>query len=123
MRRNEEEHVLFFGWELEMKELLFCVWREDSGGRSLRGRNYGLQYLVGARRKELLALYLERGDRRRRIKWSRKSAVMSADVFLRSTAASLVKRSSSQPCGLGLESLNLSAAPFNLAACSSTRLH
>ena len=94
--------------------MLFGAWREDSGGRSLRGRNYGLQYLErsqGEEEKELLVLYLERGDRRRRVKWSRKSAVMSADVFLRSTAASLVKRSSSQPCGLGLVSLNLSAAP------------
>ena len=90
MERNEEEHVLFFGRGLELKELLFCIWREDSGGRSLCGRNYGPQYLEGARRKELLVLYLERGDRRRRVKWSRKSAVMSADVFYRSTAANLV---------------------------------
>ena len=106
MEMNEEEQVLFFGEELELKELLFYIWREV-----LRGRNYGLQYLEGARGKELLVLYLERGDRRRRVKWSRKSAVMSADVFCRSTAASLEKRSSSPPCGLGLESPNLSAAP------------
>ena len=94
-----------------MKELLFCAWREDSGERCLCGRNYGLQYLGGARGKELLVLYLERGDRRRRVKRSRKSAEMSADVFCRNTAASLEKRSSSPPCGLGLESPNLSAAP------------
>ena len=37
---------------------------------------------------------------------------MSADVFLGHTAVSLMKRSSSRPpCGLGLESPNLSAAP------------
>ena len=42
---------------------------------------------------------------------------MSADVFLRHTAVLLRKRSSSHPCGVGLESPNLSAALLNLVAC------
>ena len=41
---------------------------------------------------------------------------MSADMFLRHTAVILKKRSSSHPCGMRLESPNLSAALFNLAA-------
>ena len=42
---------------------------------------------------------------------------MSADVFLSYTAVILTKRSSSHPCGVRLESPNLSAALLNLAAC------
>ena len=42
---------------------------------------------------------------------------MSADVFLSHTAVTLTKRSSSHPCGVRLESPNLSAALLNLAAC------
>ena len=48
---------------------------------------------------------------------------MSADVFLRHTAVLLRKRSSSHPCGVGLESPNLSAVHLNLAACNGARLH
>ena len=42
---------------------------------------------------------------------------MSADVFLRHTAVLLRKRSSSHPCGVRLESPNLSAALLDLVAC------
>ena len=42
---------------------------------------------------------------------------MSADVFLRHTAVLQRKTSSSHPCGVGLESPNLSAALLNLVAC------
>ena len=48
---------------------------------------------------------------------------MSADMFLRHTAVILTKRSSSHPCGVGLESPNLSAALLNLVACGRPRLH
>ena len=48
---------------------------------------------------------------------------MSADVFLRHTAVILRKRSSSHPCGVGLESPNLSAALLNMVACGRPRPH
>ena len=48
---------------------------------------------------------------------------MAADMFLRHTAVILKKRSSSHPCGVRLESPNLSAALLNLAACGRARLH
>ena len=60
--------------------------------------------------KESLALFLERGDRRKRVKRPRKSAAMSVDVFCRIAAVWLEERSSSPPCGLGPVSPNLSAA-------------
>ena len=60
--------------------------------------------------KESPALFLERGDRRKRVKRPRKSAAMSVDVFCRIAAVWLEERSSSPPCGLGPVSPNLSAA-------------
>ena len=60
--------------------------------------------------KESLALFLERGDRRKRVKRPRKSAAMSVDVFYRIAAVWLEERSSSPPCGLGLVSPNLFVA-------------
>ena len=48
---------------------------------------------------------------------------MAAVVFLSQTAVILTKRSSSHPCGVRLESPNLSAALLDLVACGRPGLH
>ena len=73
--------------------------------------------------KELLFLPLRRGGRGKKDKVVTRDCNMSADMFLRHTAVILTRRSSSHPCGVGLESPNLSAALLNLVACGRPRLH
>ena len=48
---------------------------------------------------------------------------MAAVVFLSHTAVFLTRRSSSPPCGVGLESPNLSAALPNMVAYGGSRPH
>ena len=52
----------------------------------------------------------ERGRQEEKGKVATRDCNMSAVMFLRHTAVILEKRSSSHPCGLGLETPNLSAA-------------
>ena len=49
--------------------------------------------------------------------------IMAAAVYLSHTAVILTKRSSSRPCGVRLESPNLSAALPNVVAYGGSRLH
>ena len=81
----------------------------EDGKEKEAGSAAGEESQKGAE-KESPALFLERGDRRKRVKRPRKSAAMSVDVFCRIAAVWLEERSSSPPCGLGLVSPNLSAA-------------
>ena len=48
---------------------------------------------------------------------------MAAVVFLSHTAVILMRRSSSHPCGVGLESPNLSAALPNMVTYGGSRPH
>ena len=48
---------------------------------------------------------------------------MAAVEFLSHTAVILTRRSSSHPCGVGLESPNLSAALPNMVAYGGSRPH
>ena len=73
--------------------------------------------------KELLVLFLKERKQEKKGKVATQDCSMSAVMFLRHTAVILTRRSSSHPCGVGLESPNLSAALLNLVACGRPRLH
>ena len=114
-RSRKELLVLFL-----RKGQAFGPWKRVSGGKEFGKVSTPATWRVffltageesqkGAE-KESLALFLKRGDRRKRVKRPRKSAAMSVDVFCRIVAVWLEERSSSPPCGLVLVSPNLSAA-------------
>ena len=67
--------------------------------------------------KELWVLFPKKRRQEKKDKVATRDCNMAAVVFLSHTAVILTKRSSSHPCGVRLESPNLSAALLNLAAC------
>ena len=73
--------------------------------------------------KELMVLFLKERKQEKKDKVATQDCNMSADMFLRHTAVILKRRSSSRPCGMRLESPNLSEALLNLAASGRARLH
>ena len=93
----------------------FCVWGSlDFGGESREKASAG----EGA-----VPLVSEERRQGKKDKAATRDCNMSAVMFLRHTAVILTRRSSSLPCGVGLESPNLSAALLNVVACGRPRPH
>ena len=84
---------------------------------------WGKEFTPGNREKELLLLFLERGSGGRRVKRPRKTAIWSRLCTFAIPQSSLARRSSSHPCGTGLESPNLSAALPNVVVHGGSRPH
>ena len=73
--------------------------------------------------KELLVLFLKERKQEKKGKVATQDCNMASAVFLSHTAVILTKRSSSHPCGVRLESPNLSAALPNVVAYGGSRPH
>ena len=84
---------------------------------------WGKKVTPGNTKKELLLLFLERGSGGRRVKRPRKTAIWSRLCTFAIPQSSLARRSSSHPCGTGLESPNLSAALPNVVVHGGSRPH
>ena len=76
----------------------------------------GTQERAGAG-EGVVVLFPKKRRQEKKDKAATRDCNMAAVVFLSQTAVILTKRSSSHPCGVRLESPNLSAALLNLAAC------
>ena len=101
-----------------------CLLRQrgEAGASGVRS-TLGKEVTPGNRKKELLLLFLERGNGGRRVKRPRETAIWSRLCTFAIPQSSLARRSSSHPCGTGLESPNLSAALPNVVTYGGSRPH
>ena len=83
-----------------------------------------VQGLDGAGAGEgVVVLFSKKRRQEKRYKAATQVCNMAAVVYLSHTAVILARRSSSHPCGVGLESPNLSAALPNVVAYGESRPH
>ena len=105
------------------------TWKEGIGDRSCGFCVWGSLVFGGESREKASAgegavpPVSEERRQGKKDKAATRDCNMSAVVFLSYTAVILTKRSSSHPCGVRLESPNLSAALLNLAARGCPRPH